>query len=94
MASSARISAAERKALRGNDSPIEAEGRGKPKGTPTGEAEKVNSGAVSAEERHQMIAVAAYYLAERREFRPGYEIDDWLTAQEEVDRRLSNSASR
>ena len=33
---------------------------------------------------HHMIAEAAYYLAERRGFEPGHEIDDWLEAQAQV----------
>ena len=35
-------------------------------------------------ERHQMIARAAYYRAERRGFQPGRELDDWLRAEHEV----------
>jgi DUF2934 family protein len=30
------------------------------------------------------IATAAYYLAERRGFEPGHELEDWLTAEREV----------
>ena len=86
MASNARIPA-------GNHSPIETGGRGNPKGAAGAEAEKADAGAVSPEERHQMIAVAAYYLAERRGFCPGYEIQDWCAAQEEVDRQLENRPS-
>jgi hypothetical protein len=33
---------------------------------------------------HDMIAIAAYYLAERRHFAPGYELHDWLTAEQQV----------
>ena len=32
----------------------------------------------------QEIAEAAYYLAERRGFEPGFELDDWLAAEAEV----------
>jgi hypothetical protein len=28
-----------------------------------------------------MIAMAAYFLAEQRHFAPGYELQDWLTAE-------------
>jgi hypothetical protein len=35
--------------------------------------------------RHTMIAEAAYFLAERRGFAPGQELDDWLQAEAEVD---------
>jgi hypothetical protein len=35
--------------------------------------------------REVLIAVAAYYLAERRAFRPGGELADWLAAEREID---------
>lgn len=38
----------------------------------------------SPEKRHQTIAVAAYYGAERRGFRGGEELSDWLEAEAEV----------
>jgi hypothetical protein len=31
-----------------------------------------------------MIAVAAYYLAEQRQFAPGHELDDWLSAEQQL----------
>lgn len=40
---------------------------------------------ISAEERWRMIATAAYLKAEARNFAPGYETDDWLQAEKEVD---------
>jgi Protein of unknown function (DUF2934) len=36
--------------------------------------------------REALIATAAYYRAERRGFRPGHEVEDWLDAEREVDR--------
>jgi hypothetical protein len=45
--------------------------------------------AVPAETRREMIAKAAYLRAERRGFVPGFEEDDWLTAEKEVDALLS-----
>ena len=33
-----------------------------------------------------MIAEAAYYLAERRRFETGHELEDWLAAEIEIDR--------
>ena len=41
------------------------------------------------ESRRGRIAEAAYYRAERRGFAPGYEIDDWLAAESEVDTELT-----
>lgn len=36
----------------------------------------------TAESRHDVIARAAYYLAEARGFEPGHELDDWLAAEQ------------
>jgi len=45
---------------------------------------------VTGEERHQLIAEAAYFHAERRNFTPGCELDDWLNAEAEVEELLLN----
>ena len=44
--------------------------------------------AVSSDERHRMIQEAAYFVAERQQFRadPAW---CWLRAEEEIDRRIS-----
>jgi hypothetical protein len=42
----------------------------------------------SAEERSEMIAVAAYYLAEHRGFAPDGATDDWLAAEQQIDLML------
>lgn len=44
--------------------------------------------AVGAEERERMIAIEAYYRAERREFVPGHDLEDWCEAEAEIDRWL------
>ena len=44
-----------------------------------------NDQGYSLEKRHQTIAVAAYYRAERRGFRGGEELSDWLEAEAEVE---------
>jgi predicted RNA-binding Zn-ribbon protein involved in translation (DUF1610 family) len=44
--------------------------------------------AVSTEERHRMIAEAAYFRAERRGFRGGDSFQDWLAAEAEIDNLL------
>lgn len=31
-----------------------------------------------------MIAMAAYFIAEQREFAPGHELDDWLEAERQI----------
>ena len=38
----------------------------------------------SGRELAGMIATAAYYLAERRNFAPGYELEDWLAAERQI----------
>jgi hypothetical protein len=48
------------------------------------------AGGVSNEERHHLIAEGAYFRAEQRSFAPGYELDDWLAAEEEIKKKLSN----
>lgn len=40
------------------------------------------------EMRERMIAVAAFYRAERRGFAPGCELEDWLAAEAEIDAQL------
>jgi hypothetical protein len=36
------------------------------------------------DQRHELIAVAAYHLAEGRNFEPGHETEDWLAAEAQV----------
>jgi hypothetical protein len=36
------------------------------------------------EQRRELIAVTAYYLAERRNFQPGREDEDWLAAEVQI----------
>ena len=48
---------------------------------------------VTGQERHQLIAEAAYYRAERRSFIPGYELEDWLSAESEIEMKLNPSKS-
>jgi hypothetical protein len=42
------------------------------------------------EELRASIAQAAYFRSERRGFVPGYELEDWLAAEREVNLRQSN----
>jgi len=37
-----------------------------------------------ADSRAALIAEAAYFAAERRNFEPGYELTDWLLAEQEL----------
>jgi hypothetical protein len=38
--------------------------------------------------RRSMIAEAAYYIALRRNFQPGHEVQDWLLAESQIDAAL------
>jgi len=42
----------------------------------------------TAEERHQMIAEAAYYRALRRGFHGGSDLEDWLDSEAEIDQLI------
>ena len=41
--------------------------------------------------RRQLVAAEAYYLAERRGFAAGNELEDWITAEALVDSRLQQT---
>jgi hypothetical protein len=43
---------------------------------------------VTPEQRTAMIREAAYYKAEKRDFAPGFEAEDWDEAEREVDEKL------
>lgn len=43
---------------------------------------------VTPEQRHFMIAEAAYFRAERRGFEGGYEWQDWMDAEAEIERMI------
>lgn len=47
------------------------------------------NGALSDAERRNYVEVAAYYIAQRRGFRGGSELEDWIQAESEVDRLLN-----
>jgi hypothetical protein len=40
---------------------------------------------LTEEQRHAMIAEAAYYMAERRGFESGRELEDWLLAESQLE---------
>jgi Protein of unknown function (DUF2934). len=50
-----------------------------PVGTPVDQPE------ADSAERRSKIALAAYFIAERRGFSPGHELDDWLAAEAEIE---------
>lgn len=42
------------------------------------------------ERRHRMIEEAAYFIAEHRGFCEGFELDDWLAAEAEVNQKIES----
>ncbi|MFL6548244.1 MAG: DUF2934 domain-containing protein [Povalibacter sp.] len=44
--------------------------------------------------REERIAINAYWRAAQREFAPGYELDDWLAAEREIDSTGSDQSER
>lgn len=47
---------------------------------------------LTKEQREQMIAEAAYYIAELRHFEGGDPVSDWLEAQMIIDSKIRGSA--
>lgn len=47
-----------------------------------------NGALISDQSRQNRIEVAAYYIAKKRGFQSGSELEDWLQAEKEVDRQL------
>ena len=41
-------------------------------------------GGIDLSEFREMVAVNAYYRAEKRDFEPGHQMDDWLKAEPEI----------
>ena len=62
------------------------------KSSTSGESRVVEGGGsrgITADKRHQMIALAAYCRAEARGFAAGCEQEDWLAAEDEIDGRTA-----
>lgn len=45
---------------------------------------------LNPKQRHAMIAEAAYYLAQQRNFQQGDPTHDWLQAEKSIDRKWRN----
>ena len=53
---------------------------------PKRSAERQTAGPkIVPEQRQHLIAQAAYFIAERRGFAPGNEVEDWLQAEAEIE---------
>ena len=46
---------------------------------------------VSEDKRQDMIREAAYYKAEKRNFAPGHEAEDWAAAEREIDELIARA---
>lgn len=46
---------------------------------------------LSDRERNERISVAAYFRAEKRGFAPGGEIEDWISAEAEINQIVQNA---
>jgi len=44
----------------------------------------LTNGSIELDEFREMVAVNAYYRAEKRGFEPGHETVDWLEAEREI----------
>ena len=60
--------------------PAKPRAAAKPKATPT---------AGDVDRRRHYVEVAAYFIAERRGFMGGCEMEDWVMAESEIDRMLA-----
>lgn len=45
---------------------------------------------ISSKERWRMISIAAYHKAEKRNFTPGHELQDWVEAEQELNQLLKD----
>jgi len=57
-----------------------------PPDAPNPPAGDAGTAKTDAEERHRRISEAAYYRAQQRGFTADQEYDDWLSAEQELDR--------
>lgn len=64
------------------------------KATSVGAGAAAGQSAVSDTERRRMIAEAAYYRAEHRDFVGGDPHQDWMDAEADIDARLAKAKSR
>lgn len=68
--------------------PARAKSRARDRSETTSVASEGNS--LDEATRRAMIAEAAYYRAERRGFAPGFELEDWLLSENEVEAQIQS----
>jgi hypothetical protein len=68
---------------------VKSHGKSKTSATLQQTREAPAPAAVGARERYRGVSEAAYFRAEHRGFLPGYELQDWLDAEAELDKPLT-----
>jgi hypothetical protein len=58
--------------------------------TPSEDTAEQTATFLERDRRHAKVAERAYYLAEQRGFEPGHDQEDWLSAENEVERIWSS----
>ena len=71
------------------DAAEKSPGKSKSAATPQQTREAPAPATVGPKERYDQVAEAAYFRAEHRGFLPGYELQDWLDAEAELDKPLA-----
>jgi hypothetical protein len=64
-----------------------------PASTQHTEAETLDDAKGATKDRQERIRLAAYAAAERRGFAPGFETDDWLEAERQIDAEGESKAA-
>jgi hypothetical protein len=59
------------------------------RGTPSHKPASDGATGLSPQERHALVAQAAYFRAEARGFAAGGELEDWATAEAEINAQLA-----
>jgi hypothetical protein len=73
------------------NSTLLAQAKSTAKSTPTKvQKTKTTATQISSAERMKMIAEAAYYLAQARGFSQGNDVNDWITAEQQVEAKLKS----
>jgi hypothetical protein len=54
---------------------------------PAGDSPRFDATITNSKAREALIAELAYFRALRRSFEPGHEIEDWLAAEAEIEKR-------
>jgi hypothetical protein len=83
-----------KKALEEEEKTSKAKKKGTEKDKKSKKAKRAESPKVTREQRLEMIATAAYYIAERHGFTPGESQADWRAAEKEVDAMLKQKRKK